>query len=259
MKFTELIKKYSLSFYFTGLLLILEAVLSILFPLFIGLAVDDAIHSNYKGAFLLGVLGIISLGIGTGRRLYDSRFYAKIFQEIGSKTISQLKTQDVSTKSARLGMIREVIDFFENGIPELLNSIIGLIGTLIILFTLNIYVFYLSLIISAIVLLIYWGSRSKTIQLNSAFNDEPERQVIVLSQNEEKELSNHLKKTMDWNIKLSDLEAKNFSMSWVSLIAFLVLSIVIASSTGNLQYGVLFSLVLYVFQYIENVINLPLY
>ena len=64
---------------------------------------------------------------------------------------------------------------------------------------------------------------------------------------------------MKWNIKFSDLEAKNFSLSWIALIGFLVLSIVIAVSDGMVQYGALFSLIMYVFQFMENVVNLPFF
>ena len=64
---------------------------------------------------------------------------------------------------------------------------------------------------------------------------------------------------MKWNIKLSDLEAANFSLSWIVLIMFLAGSIIISVNDGIMQYGMLFSLVMYVFQYIENVINLPFF
>jgi ABC-type multidrug transport system fused ATPase/permease subunit len=102
-------------------------------------------------------------------------------------------------------------------------------------------------------------SSKKTIQFNKSSNDEFEKQVDVISKNDEQELKIHLKKMMKWNIKLSDLEALNFSISWIVLITFLVASIVISVNDGIVKYGALFSLIMYVFQYMENVINLPLF
>ena len=125
--------------------------------------------------------------------------------------------------------------------------------------TLNLNVFYASLILTACIFLIYVLSRKKTLRFNQSANDTFEKQVEVIAQNDEEELILHLKEMMKWNIKLSDLEALNFSFSWSLLIAFLVSSILIAANNPIANYGALFSLIMYVFQYMENVINLPLF
>ena len=124
---------------------------------------------------------------------------------------------------------------------------------------LNIKVFIGSLIVTLMIALIYFTTRKKTIIFNSAFNDEIEKQVDVINQNEKSLLDAHLKDTMKWNIKLSDLETINFSLSWLILMLFLVLSIMLSSETEPIEYGILFSLIMYVFQYIESVITLPLF
>ncbi|MEM6378571.1 MAG: ABC transporter six-transmembrane domain-containing protein [Bacteroidota bacterium] len=259
MKVRAILNKYKLKFGFTFLLILAEAVLAILFPLFIGYAIDSAINGSHYGAIQLGVLGLVSLIVGVGRRVYDSRFFAKIFQHIGSVAISKMEDNVSSKKAARLGMIRELVEFLENSFPELISSIIGLIGVISIIATLNLNVFYGSLIATAIVFLVYWLTSSKTIRLNKMSNDEMEKQVDVISKNEKEALEHHLKEMMHWNIKLSDLEATNFSISWIVLIIFLVAAIVISVNDGIVKYGALFSLIMYVFQYMENVLNLPLF
>ncbi|MEM1321101.1 MAG: ABC transporter six-transmembrane domain-containing protein [Bacteroidota bacterium] len=259
MNISALLKAHRLKFGFTLFLLLAEAGLSILFPLFIGYAIDGAIHQSYQGAFQLGLLGLAALVIGVGRRVFDSRFYAKVYQTIGTKAIKQLQDDRASLKSARLGMIGELVEFLENALPELINNIIGLIGVVIIMATLNLYVFYGSLIVTLIIFVIYGISSQRTMSLNKASNDELEQQVDVIASNDEQKLDDHLSKMMKWNIKLSDLEAVNFSISWLVLMSFLVASIVISVSNGMVKYGVLFSLIMYVFQYMENVVNLPLF
>ncbi|MEL6969309.1 MAG: ABC transporter six-transmembrane domain-containing protein [Bacteroidota bacterium] len=259
MKVSAIIRKHRLQFSFTLGLILLEAGLGILFPLFIGYAIDSAINGSHQGAIYLGVLGLVALLVGVGRRVFDSRFYAKVYQSIGSSAISKMEENVSSKKSARLGMIGELVEFSENALPELIGSFIGLIGVMGIIATLNLHVFYGSLVVTLVVFLIYWLTSAKTIQLNKASNDELERQVDVIAKNDDQALHLHLKEMMKWNIKLSDLEAINFSISWVVLTAFLVASIIVSVSGGIVKYGALFALVMYVFQYMENVVSLPLF
>ena len=244
---------------FTLFLIFLEAGLAILFPLFIGYAIDGAINGSQYGAIQLGLLGLAALFVGVGRRVFDSRFYALIYQDIGVKAIARIENNRPSVKSARLGMIRELVEFLENALPELINNVIGLTGVIVIIAGLNLNVFYGSIIATVVIFLIYWMTSKKTIRLNKSSNDEYERQVDVITKNDYKALRVHLKSMMKWNIKLSDLEAMNFSVSWIVLITFLMGSIVISVSDGITTYGALFALIMYVFQYMENVINLPLF
>lgn len=259
MNLLTILKAHKLRFGFTLALLLVEAALALLFPLFIGKAIEAAMHESIEGVIQLGVLGIAALAIGVGRRIFDSRFYAKLYQRLGSKIMTKLQGQAYSVKSARLAMIRELVEFLENSLPELISAIIGLIGVVVMMATLNLTVFYASLILTACIFLIYVFSRKKTLRFNQSVNDTFEKQVAVISQNDEKELSLHMKEMMKWNIKLSDLEALNFSFSWTLLIAFLVGSILIAANNPIANYGALFSLIMYVFQYMENVISLPLF
>ena len=257
MNIKTILKTYKLRFGFTLFLILLEAGLALLFPLFIGYAIDDAIDHSYQGAIQLGVLGLVAMIVGVGRRIFDSRFYAVVYQDIGARNISKLENDQASVKTARLGMIRELIEFLENALPELINSIIGLIGVVAIIATLNFKVFLGSVIVTLLIFIIYWITSGRTIRLNKSYNDEFEKQVDIISKNNTGALRTHLKNMMHWNIKLSDLEAINFSMSWVVLMTFLVGSIVISVNSGITAYGALFALIMYVFQYMESVINLP--
>lgn len=259
MQLNTLFKAHKTKLTFTVLLILVEAGLALLFPLFIGKAIDKAIDGSYQGAVQLGILGLAALIVGVFRRVFDSRFYAKVYQQIGLSSIDKMKSHSPSVKSARLGMIRELVEFLENSLPELVGNVIGLVGVVFIIATLNLSVFSGSLLLTALVFFIYWLSSKKTVQLNKGANDEAEKQVEVLTKNDSGSLRTHLSNMMKWNIKLSDMEALNFSISWIALMFFLVLSIVVAVGNGLVQYGALFSLIMYVFQYMENVLNLPLF
>ncbi|MDT7831318.1 ABC transporter six-transmembrane domain-containing protein [Flavobacteriaceae bacterium S356] len=259
MNIRAILKQYRPRFVFTFLLLLLESGINILFPLFIGYAIDNAINGSYTGALYLGGLSISALVVGVIRRVFDSRFYAKVYQNIGLKADVKIQDKPSSVRAARLSMIGELVEFLENSLPELINTVIGFIGVIVIMATLNMAVFYSSVMVSLLIFLVYWLSSKKTIAFNKSSNDEFEKQVIIIATNDKKLLSHHLKEMMKWNIKLSDLEALNFSISWIALSIFLVASIVISIHSGILKYGLLLSLVMYVFQYMESVINLPFF
>lgn len=242
----------------TFLLVIIEGGLAILFPLFIGFAINGVLKDSYQGAFLLGGLGLVSLIVGSIRRLVDSRFYAKVYKELGFE-ISSFPSISTSQKTARLSMLNEIVEFFENSIPAIVGSLIGLIGTLIIVATLNTKIFIGCLIILVAVFGVYILTRNKTIRFNKAFNNTLEEQVEVLSSNNSSSLKNYLSNLMKWNIKLSDLETVNFSVAWMTMMGFLVFAIVWAVEGNENDYGAVFALVMYVFQYIESVVTLPVF
>lgn len=239
-------------------LVLIDAGLLVLFPLFIGYAIDDALVKTYNGAVYLGLLGLATLLIGAFRRFYDSRFYARLYEKLGAQ-IGDREDLNSTTKSAHLRLLNEVVEFFENSLPQLVNSTIGLIGTLIIIATLNMKILAGCGIVLLIVVLVYGLSVKKTIRYNAGYNDELERQVDMLEGHQPVLLRNHLRKLMKWNIRLSDLETINFSVVWLFMMAFLVLSIVIAINDGITSYGAVFALVLYLFQFIETAIVMPLF
>ncbi|MEM9329485.1 MAG: ABC transporter six-transmembrane domain-containing protein, partial [Bacteroidota bacterium] len=189
---------------------------------------------------------------------YDSRVYAKLYRRLGGDLASQ-KEGTVTAKSAHLGFLTEVVEFLENSIPEIVSSLVGLVGTLVIIGTINISLMWGCLAVLMLTIIVYAATSRYTMALNTGYNQELERQVEVVSTNEPVRQKTHLKDLMRWNIRMSDLETINFSIVWILMISFLVGSIVFAVGNGIPSYGAIFSLVLYLFQFIESAIALPLF
>ena len=244
---------------FTMGLILVEAILSILFPYFIGKAISGVIDNTTIGLWYLGVLAFSLIFIGGFRRFFDSRFYAKIYTQMSMETTKQLPVDQYSVKAARLSMLDEMVKFAEFQLPAIIQHSIGLIGILIIIAFLNINVFFGALITGIIVVGIYLLSSNKTFLYNQNFNNEFENQVDVLIRNKQSELKHHLIKLMRWNIKLSDIETINFSASWLIMIFLLITTIFFSASQNEIEYGALFALIMYVYQFIESMISLPLY
>lgn len=246
---------------FTLFLVIAEAVVNLLFPLFMGFAINGLLVSNYNGLISLAILGFASLLLGAGRRLYDTRIYAGIYTKVIPELVDkeQKKESSVSKITARTNLLTEFVEFLENSLPEIVNSFIGLFGTLLIILSLNRNIFVACLIATLFVMVIYWSSGKRNFRLNKGYNDELEKQVDVLTVADKNRIASHFKNVMRWNIKLSDFETFNFSIVWGGMIILLLYSIIAAVDSGITAYGTIFSILMYVFEYMGSVITLPLY
>ena len=143
-----LLKRFAGRFALTVSLVVLEAVGWVLFPLVIGRAIDSVLAGSTRGLYEFAVLGIVTMEIAVVRRLVDSRAYARIYVTLGEEMAASAAGSSTSTRTARLGMLKEIVEFFENSLPQLINNVIGLGGTVLILAALNLPVFLGCLVVA---------------------------------------------------------------------------------------------------------------
>ena len=253
-----LLKRFGGRFALTLTLVVLESVGWTLFPLVIGRAIDSVLADSARGLYEFAGLGIAAMGIGLARRVVDSRAYARIYARLGEELVGRQSEDNTSTTTARLGMLREIVEFFENSLPGLITSVIGLAGTIAILSVLNRPVFIGCAVVIGATVVLYALTGRLTTRYNKGLNDEHERRVEAVESADAARVGRHLHDMMRWNIKLSDLEAANFGIVWLFMIALLVFSIETAAD-NTVQYGTVFAVVMYVFQFSESVILLPFY
>lgn len=252
------LKRFAGRFALTMSLVVLEAVGWILFPLVIGRAIDSVLANSARGLHELAALGVGTMLIAIVRRLVDSRAYARIYVGLGEEMVGADEESDTSTRTARLGMLREIVEFFENSLPQLVNSLLGLAGTVLILWLLNVPVFLACVAVAVATVTLYALTGRLTMRLNEGFNDQYERQVDAVHGGEPGRLGEHLRAMMRWNIRLSDLEAANFGVNWVFMTGLLVFAVG-AAAEQTLEYGAVFAIVMYVFQFVESMMGIPLY
>ena len=253
-----LLKRFAGRFALTLTLVVLEAAGWILFPLVIGRAIDSVLADSTRGLYEFAILGIVTMGVAVLRRLVDSRAYARIYVTLGEEMAESAADTSTSTRTARLGMLKEIVEFFENSLPELINAMIGLAGTVVILAALNLPVFLGCLVVALATVVLYLLTGGLTMRYNQGLNDEHERQVDAVDSGDPARLAKHLGAMMRWNIRLSDLEAANFGINWVFMIGLLVFA-VSAATTETTEYGAVFAVVMYVFQFVESMLMLPFF
>ncbi len=259
--FGSLFKSHALSLTGTWLLVIVEASLAILFPLFIGIAIDDLLNDGFFGMYLLGGLALSAVFTGALRRYYDTRVYSAIYRKFVKEVVGSehQKQSNISTVTARTNMATEFVEFLENSLPEIINCLIGLLGTLILIGFLQIRSFFACLIATMLIAAIYTATSRWTFELNQGANDEAEKRVDVLSTRNSSEISKHFHAVTRWNIRLSDLETLTFSGSWIILIVLLLYSVYTTVQSGVSSHGNVLAILMYVFAYMESVIILPLF
>ena len=253
-----LLRRFAGRFALTLTLVVLEAAAWTLFPLALGRAIDAALGDTRRGFYELAGLGIVAMAIAIARRVVDSRAYARIYARLGEDLVLRESGGSTSTLAARLGMLREIVEFFENSLPNLINSSVGLGGTLLILSALNPAIALGCLGVGAVTAAIYALTGRLTTRFNRGLNDEHERQVDAVSSGDPERVGRHLRDLMRWNIRLSDLEAANFGVVWLFMVGLLVFS-VSAAAEATTEYGNVFAVVMYVFQFGDSVILLPFF
>lgn len=235
-----------------------EALLTVSFPFFIGKAIDGSINNSIAELWQLAALVLLLIALGSLRRLFDSRFYAKLYIKISALVVRTTPTEENSTKVAHVNMLSEMVNFAENELPEIIQHSIGLLGVVSIIAYLNWYIFLGAIFAGVLVICVYSFSTNKTITHNRNLNNEFENQANVIYSNRQSAIRFHFMQLMRSKIKLSDIETINFSISWGIMMLLLLTTIHLSASQG-VQYGALFALIMYVYQYIESVVSLPLY
>jgi len=248
-------QSYRLKISGTLSLLMTERLLGVAVPFVLGLAINDLIAGSYRGiGWLIGLEAGVLL-IGTIRRLYDTRVYARMYTDIADKT-AQRTDIGVSRRAARLGLARELVDFFEWELPELVAAMVGMLGAISMLVYLLPAVGGLSIIAGLLVGLIFVLSGGRILSLNKLLNNELERQVTMLESEREFSRRRHLSRLARWRIHLSDLEASNFAIAELFLSALIIGAVIITVQTG-LSVGEIFAVLTYLIGLTQNLIILP--
>lgn len=223
-------------------------------PYVIGRALDGYLAGSYTWLIVLAGIGLATMLIATARRLHDVRLYGRIYEELGASTLA--RDVGLSASTARLNMLREVVDFLEFTLPDVVANLAAFVGTLIFLAGLSVPVFTAALAMAGVIGVVYATSTGRTLRFNRAYNDEYERQVDVLRRNDPVLARNHIRALNRWNIRLSDVDTVNLALSMTLMVALQVFAIV-SSTRAHLESGIVLSVLLYVFDFSWSASMLP--
>ena len=119
----------------TWLMVLVENVMLILLPLFIGFAIDGVLEQDLQPLWMLALCLFALVIVSVVRRFYDTRVYGAIRVKLANLVERNLRGLELSAKDARLTMSRELVDFLEEDLPSLMTAVVQLIATVVILAT----------------------------------------------------------------------------------------------------------------------------
>ncbi|MEH6403719.1 MAG: ABC transporter six-transmembrane domain-containing protein [Sneathiella sp.] len=242
----------------TWAILIVENILIALVPLLIGLTIDGLLSKRFD-EFLLMLMTLIALCfIAVARRIYDTRAYGGIRVYLGSVVEHAHSGVEVSTRNIRLDLSRELVDFLENEVPELITSVIQIAISLIVLALFHLWLGLSSLIVIAGMLFVYSLFHGRFYKLNGDLNSQRERQINILNTGTRVGLFRHLRALRETEVSLSDTEAIVYGSIFLLQIFYIAFNLYIGASLPDISPGRIFSIATYSWEYAEAAIALPM-
>lgn len=254
----QLLRHFPRQIGITWLLVVVENALLALIPLLIGFAIDGLLDSDSSDLINLAWVLVTLTFVSVFRRIYDTRAYGSIRVRLGAEVDKRHHKEQVSVRSARLDMARELVDFLEEDVPELFTAVIQLVVAIIVL-----AIFDSQLAMSAGILLfsmiaLYGCFHSLFFRLNNALNSQVERQVSILSGKSSGGLFNHLRALRQHEIRLSDSDAILYGLIFLMICAFIIFNLWLCAAIDGVTPGKLFSIISYSWEYAEAAIALPM-
>ena len=237
----------------------IEDLLELSYPWATGVAIDGLLDQNFTMAAPIIVAWILRSAIGCFRQMYDTRLYTDVYNTIVTETIMRQRGAGILATSvaARSAMSRDFVTFFEKEVPVVVTSVIGILGSVIILF-------YYDLVIGAVtatlflpVILLNRGYMRRSRRYNEELNNQLEREVQVIEKVDEGAIRHHFNQVRCWRIRLSDAEAVNWTAIEVMSILVFIVVLVRATYLPNTETGDIFAILVYVWRLMENLDNVP--
>ncbi len=239
-------------------IVLVENVLIALIPLFVGMTIDGLLAGTLQElGFLVAVL-IAAVAVAVIRRLYDTRTYGTIRLRLGSELQKRSAHLQVSKRSARIDMSRELVDFLEHEAPDLITAVIQITVSLVILAYFETWLAVSSILVLLAMLLLYGCFHGRFYRHNARLNEQREKQVDILHGGDRLGIFRHLRALRRHEVSLSDTEAFLYGGIFLLQIAFIAFNLYVGAGIEGVTAGEIFSIATYSWEYVEAALMLPI-
>lgn len=253
----NLFKVFRLRIALTWAIILAETGLMALIPLFIGFAIDDLLVGRDTAFWqLAGIMGAL-ITLAVIRRAYDTRVYGAIRVEMGKEQVKRAKGVPVSTLNAQLSMGRELVDFLEDTFPMAMASAMQVVISVAVLYAFAPQLAMAAGAATVGVLGVYMLFHRSFYRLNSALNEQTERQVKTLERRALFPALAHLLRLRRLEVQLSDREAVLYGAVFVVLLGMILFNLRLATGLPDVTAGTIFSVVSYSWEFVESALALP--
>ncbi len=244
----------------TYFLVALEMSGALCFPYLIGQAINGMFISSYWPLALFLVVKIAWIIVANIRLRYDTRTYSGIYFDSITKYLQrQSASDDLSRKSAHSNLIKEIIVFMEYDFIHIATAVFDIVGSLFILYFYNLKIVAICLLVLVPVWFISKKYGKNMLSLERSKNDESEKQVDIIKENDEPAVNAHYRKLQNFEIKISNNIAWNFAVMEVLAIAVITAALFFSKVYGDTKIaaGDLIAIYFYIAKFTTALDTLP--
>ncbi len=242
----------------TWLLTFMETALTALVPLLIGFAIDGLLVQDTLAFTQLCAVLFALVVISVIRRIYDTRAYGTIKVRLSEELVARSQALPTSKINARMEMGRELIDFLEQEVPELMAALVQVIIAIVVLYAFHPTLSYAAALTALISLLIYGLFHGRFFALNAQLNHEKEQQVHTLDTREHASISSYLRRLRTAEVRISDTESCVYGLIFIAMLSFIAFNLWFATIHITLTVGTIFSIISYSWEFVESSLVLPI-
>jgi ABC-type multidrug transport system fused ATPase/permease subunit len=261
--FTTYRKNILLAFSF----IIVEKIAWIIEPTVFGNVIDamiEAVATPPKGSPTIPLLIWISIffinsAVGTYRRSRDENIFLAIYNDLVINIARKMKkgSKNASRVAARAELSREVINFYQYRVPDLIEQGIDIGGAII---ALTLFDWRIGTTCASILIPMYFMSRfynKKTSFFQKQIHNQQEDIYRIYSTNDIEQVQLYYVEMAKWKQKIANWGAMNFGALRVFLLGIFLVILYIAIDIDDFSTGNIYSIVAYVWTFITSSEYLP--
>lgn len=243
----------------TYLLALTENVCTLAYPALTGLAVDGLVRREFSGLSALLGVWFAHLAASFIRQRFDTRVFMALYAEIATHiaVVQQDCGHGTSKVSARVEMVRDLVDFFEHEVPAIVHNLIAIVGSLTMLFVYDVDAGWIAMSVLLPMGLInawYWR---RALRLNRGINNQIEREVDAIETGRRFPINRHFRLLRRWKVALSDTESWTWAITELATMAALAAILLDFTGSPDFTAGAIYAVLAYVYDYLEGLNDVP--
>ncbi|MDQ8728936.1 ABC transporter six-transmembrane domain-containing protein [Bradyrhizobium sp. LHD-71] len=250
----EAIRPFRWRISLTYALTVIEDLLELSYPWATGLAINGLLAQDYRMAAPVMIAWLLHTAVGCARQMYDTRLYTKIYNVIVVDTVVRQRQAGIepTAVAARSTMSREFVAFFEKDMPVVINAVVGIVGSAAILFYYDLLIGAAAALLFVPVAVINRNYMRLSLALNASLNNQLEQEVRVIDGAQPQAVMDHFTDVRTWRIRLSDADARNWTIIEALSMVVFVLVLVRVAYLPNPEAGTIFAIFFYVWRLMEK-------
>ena len=239
-------------------LVTVENTFELLYPFAIGLAVDGLLDDTWAGVIVFAVISLSHTAVSFTRQRYDSRSFAKLYEEMATDLVERQRTDGVDTSAivGRANLAGEYVEFLERDIPLAITALFAVFGSLVMLFFYDPLLGLVAALVAVPVALLNRRLMRRSRHVYRRLNDETEVEVAVIGTGTHDEVRRHFGILGRQWVRLSDAEAVSWSIVDVIAAALAIFALWRTVDAGA-EVGDIFATIAYVWAYLGGFDQIP--